>query len=431
MTDPQLRPEVATAVGRHLRVNMPGDSNVDDVEAAFAAAIMRTAGLVIPPQERRRPGRGWSGDAQTEAELQTATDAMHAAWKRLKTDTRDAQLRRAVRKACNWLKRVRSAAIVRVFERHVVELEKQLRMRDQHELFQTIKSVQLEETKKVESQCFRDERGRLLRNKGRIRKRWVRFFRSLLNSKSDMLDLDIPKRLPQQPVASALGIEPTEEIATAMKAMANEKAVRPDGLSAELLKLGLQQDRAILLEFHRLTTLIWREGKVPQQWKDAIITVLHKKGDKTECGNYRGISVVSHAGKVLLEVAARRLRAYCEAKGLLPEEQCGFRPNHWTTDMMFVVRRLQETGRKAGVSLFMYFMDLQKPYDTVDRTLLWQVLTHIGVPPQMIAVIQQFHDEMRACVRGGARTTVRMRAVPTVVQHLLRNRTDCGPPEIQ
>ena len=328
MTDPQLRPEVATAVGRHLRVNMPGDSNVDDVEAAFAAAIMRTAGLVIPPQERRRPGRGWSGDAQTEAELQTATDAMHAAWKRLKTDTRDAQLRRAVRKACNWLKRVRSAAIVRVFERHVVELEKQLRMRDQHELFQTIKSVQLEETKKVESQCFRDERGRLLRNKGRIRKRWVRFFRSLLNSKSDMLDLDIPKRLPQQPVASALGIDPTEEIATAMKAMANEKAVRPDGLSAELLKIGLQQDRAILLEFHRLTTLIWREGKVPQQWKDAIITVLHKKGDKTECGNYRGISVVSHAGKVLLEVAARRLRAYCEAKGLLPEEQCGSRPNH-------------------------------------------------------------------------------------------------------
>ena len=88
----------------------------------------------------------------------------------------------------------------------------------------------------------------------------VRVFRSLLNSKSDMLDPDIPKRLPQQPVASGLGIEPTEEeIATAMKAMANEKAVGPDGLPAELLKLGLQQNRAILLELHRLSTLIWRE----------------------------------------------------------------------------------------------------------------------------------------------------------------------------
>ena len=53
VTDPQLRQEVATAVGRHLRANPPGDSGVDDVEAAFAAAIMRTAELVIPSQERK------------------------------------------------------------------------------------------------------------------------------------------------------------------------------------------------------------------------------------------------------------------------------------------------------------------------------------------------------------------------------------------
>ena len=67
--------------------------------------------------------------------------------------------------------------------------------------------------------------------------------------------------------------------------------------------------------------------------------------------------------------------------------------------MMFVVRRLYEIGWKAGMSLFMCFIDLQKAYDTVDRTLLWQVLTRIGVPPQMIAVIRQLHDGMRACVR--------------------------------
>ena len=226
------------------------------------------------------------------------------------------------------------------------------------------------------------------------------FFRSLLNSKSDMLDPDTPKRLPQQPVASALAIEPAEEeIVTAMKAMANEKAVGSGGLPAELLKLGFQHNQTIPLEFHRLTTLIWREGKVPQQWKDAVITVLHTKGDKTECGNYRGISLVSHAGKVLLKVVVRRLSAYCEAKGLLQEEQCGFRPNRSTTDMMFVVRRLQEIGWKAGVSLFMCCIDLQKAYDTVDRILLRQVPTRIGVPPQMLAVIQQFHNGMRACVR--------------------------------
>ena len=61
-----------------------------------------------------------------------------------------AQLRRAVRKACGWLKKVRSAAVVRFFERLVVEWEKQLLMGYQHGFFQNIKSVQLEETKKVD-----------------------------------------------------------------------------------------------------------------------------------------------------------------------------------------------------------------------------------------------------------------------------------------
>ena len=124
--------------------------------------------------------------------------------------------------------------------------------------------MQLEETEKVESQCVRDEGGRLLRDKRRVRERLVLLFRSLLNSKSDMLDPDIPKRLPQQPIASALGMEPTEEeITTAMKTMTNVKAVGPDGLPAELPKLGLQQDRTILLELRRLTNPIWRGGKVP------------------------------------------------------------------------------------------------------------------------------------------------------------------------
>ena len=75
-------------------------------------------------------------------------------------DTRDAQLRRAVRKACNRLKRIRSAAVVRFLECHVVELEKQLRMGDQHIFCQSIKLVQLEERTKVESQCVRDEEGK-------------------------------------------------------------------------------------------------------------------------------------------------------------------------------------------------------------------------------------------------------------------------------
>ena len=68
--------------------------------------------------------------------------------------------------------------------------------------------------------------------------------------------------------------------------------------------------------------------------------------------------------------------------------------------MMFAVRRLQELGRKARVSLCLCFIDLQKAYDSVDRSLLWEILARYGVPRQMIAVIRQFHEGMRACVRN-------------------------------
>ena len=72
-------------------------------------------------------------------------------------------------------------------------------------------------------------------------------------------------RHPKEAPAATRGECPEEEIATVMKTMANAKVVEPNGLPAELLKLRLQQDQTILLELHRLITLIWRKGKVPQQ----------------------------------------------------------------------------------------------------------------------------------------------------------------------
>ena len=66
---------------------------------------------------------------------------------------------------------------------------------------------------------------------------------------------------------------------------------------------------------------------------------------------------------------------------------------------MFVVRRLQELGRKEGVPIYTCFVDLQKAYDSIDRSLLWVVLARFGAPPVMVDIVHQFHDGTRACVR--------------------------------
>ena len=182
--------------------------------------------------------------------------------------------------------------------------------------------------------------------------------------------------------------------------MANGKAMGPDELPVELLKLGLSDSsHEILLAFHDVIVAVWMTGEVPQEWKNATIKVPHKKKDRTECSNYRGLSLVAHAGKVLLKIVANRLGDFCEEAGILSEEQCGFRPQRSTTDMMFVVRRLQELGRTSNTSLEICFIDLAKAYDLVDLVVLWEVLARFGVPPRMIKVICMFHDGMRARVQ--------------------------------
>ena len=135
---------------------------------------------------------------------------------------------------------------------------------------------------------------------------------------------------------------------------------------------------------------------MPQQWKDATIMVLHKKKDRTECGNYRGISRVAHAGNVLLKVIAGRLSDYCERENVLPEEQCGFRPRRPTVDIKVVVRRLQDLAEKKDTPLYLCFIDATKAYDSVDRPLQWDILARFSVPPRMLDVIRQFQDGMQA-----------------------------------
>ena len=157
----------------------------------------------------------------------------------------------------------------------------------------------------------------------------------------------------------------------AIRAIANRKAVGPDGLLVELLKVLVDDGHSDNFgNFNEIVLAVWTRGRVPQQWKDATIKEPHMKKDRTESGNYCSISLVAHAGKVLLKVIAGRLSDYCQQEGILPEDQCGFRPHRSTVDMMFVVRRRQELARKKDAPLFICLIDLTKSYDSVDRTLL-------------------------------------------------------------
>ena len=62
-------------IGDHLRAFPRSGSSVDEVETAFTTDILQTLERVAPPLAHRLPRRGWTGDAQAEAEMNIAMTA--------------------------------------------------------------------------------------------------------------------------------------------------------------------------------------------------------------------------------------------------------------------------------------------------------------------------------------------------------------------
>ena len=115
-----------------------------------------------------------------------------------------------------------------------------------------------------------------------IRERWVRWLHTLLNTKSPKLDPNIVEGLEQWPEETTLGNQPTMQALTdAIRSLANGKAVGPDGVPVELFKIALNGDPALRQRLRYIAVGIWRREHAPQQWKDAINKVLHKKRDRT------------------------------------------------------------------------------------------------------------------------------------------------------
>ena len=130
-----------------------------------------------------------------------------------------------------------------------------------------------------------------------------------------------------------------------------------------------------------------------------------QKGDRVECGNSHGISLLSVAGKVLAKIMLTRHLEHV-ADLVLPESQCGFRCGRRTNEMIFVARQLQEKCCEQHQDLYMAFVDLTKAFDTVNRDLHWNILHKFGYSNTFIAILPQFHTSMCAqIVIAGSQST--------------------------
>ena len=165
-----------------------------------------------------------------------------------------------------------------------------------------------------------------------------------------------------------------EELEQSLKSMKNRKAAGPNGLNSELFIYGGSALSNCLLE---LINKCWKERSIPEEWGQARVKSLFKKGKHDECSNYRGISLLNSGYKIYAKIITQHSKTISEA--ILLEEKNGFRIGRSCIDNVFTIKQTIEKRRKFNLETHMAFLDLERASDRVNRNQLWQILKKRGI----------------------------------------------------
>ena len=183
----------------------------------------------------------------------------------------------------------------------------------------------------------KDRNEATISDKEKVKERRVERFESVL-SRHTVAGKDIDEN---EKVCDTLDVKEDliseEELVTVLKELKNNKAPGADSVINEFLKYGGSEVRNKLL---KIMNMIFENGGVPNDFRKTLTKSLYKKGDKSECCNYRGISLVSVGSKLLSNIRLLRLRDAVDK--VLREEQCGFTKGRGCVDQIFTLRLIIE-----------------------------------------------------------------------------------------
>jgi exonuclease III len=211
---------------------------------------------------------------------------------------------------------------------------------------------------KIEEMPVHDKQGKLLNNSHDRLRRWREHFSELLNV-STTTDSTTGQQIPITQLSpeeqSRQDKSPSlKEVEDAIRRMKGGKAPGIDGITADIIKAG---GRALSTRLHTLLVEIWEEEENIDDWSTAIIIRLFKnKGDKRDCGNYRGISLLPIASKIFSRIILDRVQNHLGKQ--IMEQQAGFQPNKSTIDHILTLKLVMEKTRDNDKSLFLCFIDI-------------------------------------------------------------------------
>ncbi|XP_071572942.1 uncharacterized protein [Temnothorax nylanderi] len=189
------------------------------------------------------------------------------------------------------------------------------------------------------------------------------------------------------------------EMKRVMRKLKDGKAMGRDGIPSEVWKRG---GKELEIWAWRFINRIWKGGGWPENWKEGIIAPIVKKGEGKRVEEYRGVTIMSSLYKVYTAILAERLREELEGKGIVPQNQTGFRRGMGTIDNIYVLNYLVNRKlEKKGGKLIACFVDLRAAFDSVDRGVLIKAMRERGIREGLVRRTEEILRETKSRVRVG------------------------------
>ena len=240
---------------------------------------------------------------------------------------------------------------------------------------------------------IKDKYGKTLTESEKILGRWKEYCADMYSDDSQIntsLDTGITSEQEESECKTPLRCE----IKRAINSLKDRKSPGCDNIHAEMIKASGDEGVEV---YHKLCAAIWKSEQWPSDWKRAFFITLPKKLDLLMCSNYRTISLISHASKILLNVLLKRMENKLEEE--VSNTQAGFRKNRGTRDHIFNLRMIIQKYREINASLHTCFIDYSKAFDCVNHEQMWQTLKEMNFNQKLINLIRSLYEDQQSAVR--------------------------------
>ncbi|PSN38555.1 hypothetical protein C0J52_14819 [Blattella germanica] len=333
---------------------------------------------------KKRQSRKWFDDECADMVNKRKLAKMN--WMREPNEQNSEQLCSIRRETTRFLKNKKREYL----KEKINDLEINAKNRNIRELYQGIRIER--KGFQARTNIIKDENGDMLADAKSILNRWGNYFNQLLNvhgeEENEENNVQTAEVLVEEPSAI--------EVEIAIEKLKMYKASGIDGIPAELIKSGGEKLRE---KIHRLLSLIWKQETLPNEWKESVIIPIYKKGDKMDCNNYRGISLLSTSYKILKNILVSRLTPFIDE--IIGDHQCAFRRNRSTIDLIFSIRQILEKKWEYNGTVHQLYIDFKKAYDSIKREKLYSILINFGIPKKLVRLIGMCLNGTKSRVRVG------------------------------